>query len=698
MKRHLAIAIFLAAGTAVYSPVLAQQWKGPSEADKRKAPVAVDGFSPDRGQVGTLVTVRGRGFTAKTRLLVGGRPVKATRVSKTAIAFKIPAGHGDGTIVLRHPGVARDIAVGRLAIASSMRITRFAPQRGIRGARVEISGSGFGRDVKVMMNGKALTINRSAPKRLVVTVPPDATTDYLTLVEKGGAEVRTATRFQVQLPAPIIATVAPTSGLPGTTVRITGSNFTPQDKVFYGKTELPVSARSANHVEVAVPMTTRRAEFLSVQNANGMVRSTARFALEKAAAVKRIAPLSGKAGQRVEIYGSGFKRGDRVTLNGMPANVLQLRPSQMSVQIPQGAKSGPLVVERGPMRIASRQRFELIRTPVVTGFTPTGGRPGTRVTIAGEHFTGAVRVYYGAKKLRIVAQRNDRSLVVLLPRKAAGEVFRVQTPGGEARSATAFEIQLPPVVKGATPKQGIPGTEVTFTGKNMTSVAAIRLSGTPLTVVSRTPSQLVASVPLGAKSGRFQVESFGKAKSTRLRFKVLPGPTVSLVTPLSGVGGTEIVIEGQNFHPEATVWLGAKELRVTQRDVKRLVVRVPNATRAGSYKLRVRARATEALTPGGFKVIAPAEITGFSPERADAGSKVTLRGRNFDMSTKVYWGRQLLQVLEVKSGGKRLIVRLPRRTLGARYLLVDSGGVKAQSRDMLEVVTPTPRQRNKRRR
>ena len=655
--------------------------------------MAVDGFSPDQGGVGTVVTVRGRGFTGKTQLLVGGRPVTPTRVSKSEIVFKVPASHGDGAIVLRHPGVGRDIAVGQFTVASSMQITRFSPQRGIRGARVEISGSGFGRDVKVWMNGKEATVNRSAPRRLVVTIPADATTDYLTVADKNGEQVRSATMFEVQLPAPVISSVVPTSGLPGTTVRISGSNFTVADKVLYGTDELPIVRRAAGHVEVAVPMNARKGEFFTVRNGNGMVRSEARFELERPAVVKRIKPLSGKGGTRVELYGSGFKQGDRVTLNGAPVTVLQLRPTQVSVEIPAHATSGALVVERGPMRAASPMAFELIRTPVVIGFAPTGGRPGMRVTLSGEHFTRAANVYYGPTKLRIVKREGSQRLVVVLPKKAQGAVFRVQTEGGEARSAQPFEIQLPPQVKGATPGQGLPGTQVTFTGANMTSIGAVRLASSELTIVSRTATTLVASIPSGAQSGRFEVESFGQAKGTRLRFQVLPGPEISLVTPLSGVPGTEIVIEGRNFHPETTVLLGDKPARITQRDAGRLVVKVPGSAATGSYPLIVRALATEIRSQDGFKVIAPAVITGFKPDRVDAGSKLTIRGKNFDMSTRVFWGELSLQVLEAKNDGRTLIVRIPGNVIGARYLVVDSGGVRAQSQSMLEVVTPQPKKR-----
>ena len=669
-------------------PVAAQQWKGPSEANKRKSIISVDGFAPERGEVGTVVTVRGRGFSSRTQLLVGGRPVKPMRVQATAITFKVPAGYGDGAIVLRHPGVGRDVVVGRFTVAASMQISKFAPQRGIRGARVEISGSGFGRDVKVMMNGKPLTVNRSAPRRLVVTISADATSDYLTLVAKDGSRMRTPAMFSVQLPAPIITSMIPASGLPGTKVRISGSNFTAEDKVLYGKVELAIAGRGADYVEVVIPMSTRRAKTLTIQNSNGVVRSAQVFALEKAAQIKRIAPLLGKVGQRVEIYGTGFKNGDRVTLNGVPLSVVQLRPKQISAEIPTGTASGHLVIERGPMRVRSRQRFALTRAPVVTGFTPTGGRLGSRVTITGQHFTRKVNVYYGAKKLRIIKRQGDSTLVVTMPKKAKNEVFRVLTEGGQAHADRPFEIQLPPAVKGLTPKRGLPGTEVTFTGKNLNSVAELRLNGVALQIVSRVPGKLVAAIPPTASSGLITIVSFGVAKRTRLRFKVLPGPEIALVTPHSGVPGTEIVIEGNNLYPETEVFLGDRKLRIKQRETGRLVARVPNSTAVGKYALQLRASTSTSLSPQTFQVVAPAKILGFSPERAESGSKVTIRGVNFDMSTKVYWGKQLLQVLQVKNNGRSLLVRIPRAAVGASYLQVDSGGVRAQSRSMLEVVTP----------
>lgn len=688
MNSRFPIFLTLWLSTVLASSADAQQWKKPSESENRKQLLSVTDFNPKSGKIGTEISIQGQGFSARTKLLVGGRPVRPTRVQASLLVFKIPANHGDGAIVLRHPGVARDIRVGQLAIATTAQITGFVPQSGVRGTRIQISGSGFKRGDRVLMNGKEITVNRSAPKRLVVTIPMDATTDHLTLVAKDGGLVRTKTTFQVKLPAPAITSFAPASGFPGTTVRLMGTNFTAEDKILFGKKRLNITNRGADFVEVTIPQKTRKSAVLILKNPNGETRTATPFKIEKPAVVKSISPDSGKAGQSVSIKGNGFRAGDSVTMNGATLDIVQLRPTQITVQIPKYATSGLLVVERGSMKAASPRSFEIVRAPVVLGFSPEGGRPGARVTITGQYFTRDSQVYYGAKKLRVIKRKGDTTLMVKLPPRSAAQVLRVRNKGGEAHAAKPFEIRLPAVVASVTPTEGFAGTRITLRGKHMRSVEQIRLGKTPLTIESHAPDHVVASIPPNATSGRLAILTIGKQRLSRLRFKVLPGPRIDLITPQSGTPGVEIVIEGENLFPQTKVFLGQVELPVKSRTKGRLVARVPTKMPAGNHSLRLRSGASEARAQEQFKVVAPAEITSFRPDRVDAGAKIQLLGTNFDMSTKVFWGPVLLQVIHVGPRGNSMTVRIPPNTIGARYLIVDSGGLRAQSRDMLEVVTP----------
>src|SRR5215468_10881015 len=55
------------------------------------------------------------------------------------------------------------------------------------------------------------------------------------------------------------------------------------------------------------------------------------------------------------------------------------------------------------------------QAPVVDTFTPTGGPPGTRVTIAGSGLGADLRVAYDGQPLPVVARAADREVTVEVP-------------------------------------------------------------------------------------------------------------------------------------------------------------------------------------------------------------------------------------------------------------------------------------------
>jgi hypothetical protein len=691
-------------GSAVFAICLATLVAAPGNAqnrfdkpnDKKKGPaIAVDGFNPNQGEVGTEVTIHGKGLSPRMQLLFGGRPIKPKQVRPNAIVFQVPGTPGDGTIVLRHPEVARDIQVGTFSLIATVQITGFAPRSGITGTRVEITGSGFGKGDRVLMNGKEVALNRSTPGRLVITIPDNATTDHLTVLTPGGQTTRTREAFEVRIPAPTISGFNPERGLPGSQVRITGQNFSPNAQVLYGKLALAVTKRSNDSLEVVIPASARGNNFFTISGPNGQARSTRKFTLEKPASVKRIKPASGKAGTSVQVIGNGFLPGDRVTLGGLTLEVLLLRPTQITVRIPAGAQSGPLVVERDPMKVASPQHFQMEAAPTIQGFSPAGGKPGSQVTITGQNFSRDAIVYYGEQKLRVLRRAGTSTLVVKIPPKAADQVFAVHTRVGKASAAQPFQVHVFPVLAGIAPARGAPGTRVTLRGTNLHNVQAVSLGDAPLTIVERAPAQAVVEIPLGARNGLIKVQSFDKWLPTKLRFDVLEGPTITGIVPQSGPPGSEIIIEGTGFTPETVVLLGDTQLTPTLREATRVGARIPASARPSRYYLRARNGLSEARSTVQFRVTAPAAITGFTPERAQAGTTVVIRGKNFSATTKVLWGNVALSVRRVGPDGDRLEAEIPRQVVGAHYLIVEEGGARTRSAVMLEVLTPTPRRGQK---
>ena len=125
-----------------------------------------------------------------------------------------------------------DATYGNLTATGT--ITSFDPGSGFAGQTVTINGTDFpkkgsslGNISSIEFGGVKTTDFTSSPTQITVKVPTDAKTGKITLVRFGGPaypNITSSTDFTVNTPSNI--TLSPSSGLVGSTVTITGSNFT----------------------------------------------------------------------------------------------------------------------------------------------------------------------------------------------------------------------------------------------------------------------------------------------------------------------------------------------------------------------------------------------------------------------------------------------------------------------------------------
>lgn len=76
----------------------------------------VNSYFPDKGDVGTTVTVNGANFTPSLRVFLGDTEITDIRFTPTTIVFKIPKGATDGVITVRGAGNRRALAVGQFQV------------------------------------------------------------------------------------------------------------------------------------------------------------------------------------------------------------------------------------------------------------------------------------------------------------------------------------------------------------------------------------------------------------------------------------------------------------------------------------------------------------------------------------------------------------------------------------------------------
>lgn len=142
-------------------------------------------------------------------------------------------------------------------------IASFTPASGPVGTSVTITGTNFAAtasDNTVTFNGTAASVTLSSPTSLRATVPTGATSGKITITVANQTATSSAdftvTPAAPASPAPAITGFTPASGPVGTSVTITGTNFstTPaQNSVAFNGTAAVVTAATATSITTTVP-------------------------------------------------------------------------------------------------------------------------------------------------------------------------------------------------------------------------------------------------------------------------------------------------------------------------------------------------------------------------------------------------------------------------------------------------------------
>src|SRR5581483_5601484 len=142
---------------------------------------------------------------------------------------------------------------------------------------------------------------------------------------------------------PTISSFNPTSGGPGTSVVITGTNFTGATSVTFGGALASFTVNSATQITATVPSNAVTGP-IAVTTPNGTATSSSNFTVIPAPTVTSFNPTSGKVGTSVVITGTTFTGATSVKFNGTSASFTVNSPTQITATVPPGASTGPVSV------------------------------------------------------------------------------------------------------------------------------------------------------------------------------------------------------------------------------------------------------------------------------------------------------------------------------------------------------------------
>jgi hypothetical protein len=429
-------------------------------------------------------------------------------------------------------------------------------------------------------------------------------------------------------PTPTITGFTPASGPSGTSVTISGTNFTGATDVAFNGTAATFTVTSSSAIQATVPAGATSGP-ISVATPGGTVTSTSSYSVAPPPTIASFSPASGLAGASVTISGANFTGAAAVTFNGTAATFSVTSDAAIQATVPAGATTGPLTVTTPGGAATSASTFTVLVAPTITSVTPTNGPVGTVVTISGTNFTGVTAVAFNGTAASYTVT-STTAIQATAPAGVTTGPLSVTTAGGTATSAASFTPA--PTIASFTPTSGLAGASVTINGARLTGATAVTFNGTAATFSVTSDAAIQATVPAGATTGPLGVTTPGGTATSGSSFTVLVAPTITSVTPANGPAGTVVTIGGTNFTGvTAVAFNGTAAAIYTVTSATAIQATAPAGVTTGP--LSVTTAGGTATSAAAFT--AAPTIASVTPASGPVGTVVTISGANFTGATSV---------------------------------------------------------------
>ncbi len=195
-----------------------------------------------------------------------------------------------------------EVLLAKVDGAATPVIRSFTPISGPVGTTVTINGSGLTGASSVKFNGKAAAFSVASAAKITATVPSGATSGSISIIAPGGL-VTSSAKFTVSTTTtpslPSISSFSPASGAVGTTVTITGANFTGATSVKFNGTAAAFTVVSATKITATVPSGATTGT-IKVTTAAGTATSSGSFTVSSSGTGKVVIS---------QVYGGGGNSG-----------------------------------------------------------------------------------------------------------------------------------------------------------------------------------------------------------------------------------------------------------------------------------------------------------------------------------------------------------------------------------------------------
>ncbi|MFZ1169447.1 MAG: Ig-like domain-containing protein, partial [Candidatus Sulfotelmatobacter sp.] len=339
-------------------------------------------------------------------------------------------------------------------------------------------------------------------------------------------------------------------------------------------------------------------------------------------AIASVVQAAGVAGTPIVINGTYFGTSEgssTLTFNGVAATPTNWSDTQISVPVPSGAASGPVVVTVNGVA-SNGFVFTVLATPTIAGISPASGAAGTVVTITGTNLgdsADSVQVAFNSAYVTATVQ-SESSLTAVVPANAPlGSVSVFVSSDGDASNGLNFTVIPTPSISDVYPNSGVSGTPVSISGNNFGATqggSTVTFNGVPAaSITSWSNTAIYAVPPSNVTTGPVVVVVNSIPSNSNNAFTVT-NPAIGSIVPPAAAPGAIVTINGSGFQLNAgqtiQVLFNGVSFTPNQWSATSIIAEVPNNATSGTVTVVVGGVSSNSLD---FNVEPPLTVTSISP-------------------------------------------------------------------------------------
>ncbi|MXV16037.1 IPT/TIG domain-containing protein [Hufsiella ginkgonis] len=591
-------------------------------------PPVITSFSPTTAKTGDRVVITGENFIGLTTVYLGSSVLGSyEKLSDSSIAVIVPSSSTSGEVSLTALG-------GRAALAGftfipAPTIASFSPTSGTTGTAVTITGTNFTGTTSVTFGGVPVSsFTVDSPTKINVVIGAGAAGPSV-VNTPGGTATQSGFTF---LGGPSISSFSPYTVKTGTTVTITGTNFTGATAVTFGGVHASsFVVNSATSISAVVGAGASGA--VSVVTPAGTATRNSGFFFYDPPSITSFSPASAAVNQEVTIKGTHFIQIHSLVIGGKPAASWRLVTDSLVIaKVGEGAASGDIVLtaDGGTFAIPG---FIFIPGPEVTSISPDHAAVGQTIELTGKRFAGVTNVAFAGNAVSSFTVNSDTRITVTVPQNAVTGPVLVTSPDGPGRSnvnLTIVENVAVPVITSFLPSTVAVGTTVEILGNNFLNATAVNLGTTPAASFIVRSATRITAVAAFAPSGDVTVTTPAGTARKAGYVGIMP-PIVGGFSPHVVSPGDVVTIHGEGLDGATAVSFG---------DVQAASFVVNSSTSITAVVAGASSSLVTVVTPGGISTSSgltfnTPHVGSFIPQTGKEGTVITITGWKLENATAV---------------------------------------------------------------